>query len=54
MKTALPRPQYIVKRSASQRQQRLRHRMSCGTSQDTRRLKNHSTDDGFDDDVIMT
>ena len=41
-------------RRASQRQQRLRHRMSCGTSQDTRRLKNHSTDDGFDDDVIMT
>ena len=52
MKTALPRPPYIVKRSASQRQQRLRHRISCGTSQDTRRF-NHSTDDGFDDYVIM-
>ena len=54
MKKALPRPPYIVKRSTSQRQQRLHHRMSCGTSQeDTRRL-NHSTDDGFDDDVFMT
>ena len=36
-----------------ERQQRLRHRMSCGTSQDNRRL-NHSTDDGSNDDVFMT
>ena len=34
MKTALPRPPYIVKRSALQRQQTLCHRMSCGTSQE--------------------
>ena len=46
-----------MKRSASHKQQRLHHYRGVSvlvvTEDIYRRMKNHSTDDGFDDDVIQ-